>query len=176
MKTARMLSAGLALVGAALALAPAAHAAQIDLELFAPAREAARAVQAARHARAAELAPKDLRLADLYIDDATAALRPASGQPDVEKATFLFRLAAAQAKVAETRSVEVVREREAGGAGDQYLRALEFDPQQRYLPGSPTLPGTMTDYRRSQEEAAQARAARRLAEEELERVSRARPR
>ena len=111
MKAVRRVFTGFLGLGIALALAPAVWAAQVDIEVFAPAREAARAIQAARRARAAELAPNDMRLADLYNEDAIAALRPPSGPPDVEKASRLFKLAAVQARVAETRAVEIVRGR-----------------------------------------------------------------
>ncbi len=160
-----------ALVMAAVVLvaAPAARGAQVDIELFAPAREAARAIQAARRANAAQLAPSDLRLADLYEQDAIAALKPASGQPDVDKATHLFKVAAAQARVAETRAVEVARKREAAGAGNEYLESLQFDPQ-RILPPRPPLPRAQADYRQAQREAAEATEARRAAEEARDRV------
>ncbi len=156
-------------LGLFLAPAPTAWAAQVDIELFAPARDAARAIQAARGAKAAELAPNDLRLADLYNADATAALQPPAGPPDVEKATSLFRLAAAQARVAETRSIEVVRQREAAAAGNEYLDAIEGDPK-RMLPARPPLAQAAGEYRTRQREAADARAARRRAEEELDKL------
>jgi len=143
---------------------PAGRAAQVDIEVFAPAREAVQAIQAARRARAAELAAQDLRLADLYLEDAAAALNPASGPPDVQKATRLAKLAAAQAKVAETRAVEVVRGREAAAAGSEYLDVIEGDPK-RMLPPRPPMAQSAAEYRRLLREAAEARAARRAAEE-----------
>ncbi len=162
--------AGLALATAA-ALPPAGRAAQVDIELFAPIREAARALQAARRAKADELARRDLRLAEAYFEDAAAALDPPAGPPDAGKAARFARLAAAQAKLAEARAVEVLREREAGGAGDQYLRAIEGDPK-RMLPPLPTMPEAAVEYRRRQREAGEARAARRAAEEAVERLRR----
>ncbi len=165
----RKVPSGLLFLGLAVALAPTARAAQVDIELFAPARDAAGAIQAARRARAAELAPNDMRLADLYNADATAALQPPAGPPDVEKATRLFRLAAAQARVAETRSIEIVRQREAAAAGNEYLDAIEGDPK-RMLPARPPLPQAGAEYRARQRDAADARAARRRAEEELDKL------
>lgn len=161
--------AGFLLLGILLALAPAGWAAQVDLELFAPAREAAVAIQAARRAKATELAPDDMRLADLYREDAMSALNPPSGTSDLQKATHLFKLAAAQARVAETRSVEIVRNREAGAAGGQYLESIEGDPK-RMLPPRTPLPQAAAEYRQAQREAADARAARRVAEEALEKL------
>lgn len=148
---------------------PRAWAAQLDLELFAPAQEATRAIEAARRAKAPELAPEDLRLAHLYTDDAKAALNPPDGPPDVEKATRLFRLAGAQAKLAQARAIEIVHEREAAAAGKQYLDALQYD-RNRMLPPGPTLAEAMADYRRSQREAAAARAARRAAAQQVDRL------
>lgn len=161
-------------MGILLALAPAGWAAQVDIELFAPAREAAKAIQAARRAKATELAPDDMRLADLYNEDATAALNPPSGTSDLQKATHLFKLAAAQARVAETRSIEIVRNRGAASAGDQYLESIEGDPK-RMLPPRAPLPQAAAEYRQAQREAADARAARRAAEDALEQL-RAAPR
>jgi hypothetical protein len=94
-----------------------ALAAQGEIELFSPSREAQSAIQAARLAGASELASEDLRLADLYRQDATAALRSASGPSEVKKAARLFRLAAAEARLAETRAIEVTRDREAADGG-----------------------------------------------------------
>jgi hypothetical protein len=147
-----------------LVLAAPATAAQVDLELFAPTREALRAIEAARRARAGELAGGELRLADLYLEDAMAALNPSSGPPDTNKATRLAHLSAAQARVAETRAIEVVREREAAAAGSQYLDALEPDPM-RLLPPRPPAAVSAAEYSRLQREARAARAARRAAEE-----------
>ncbi len=161
MRTCRV--GGAVVLGVMLALAAPAAAAQVDLELFAPTREALRAIEAARRARAGELAAGELRLADLYLDDATAALNPPSGAPDATKATRLARLAAAQARVAETRAIEVVREREAAAAANQYLDVLEPDPK-GVLPPRPPSAVAAAEYSRRQREAAAARAARRAAE------------
>lgn len=163
-KVGRFLTGEGFVLGAVLALAGPAAAAQLDLELFAPTREALRAIEAARRARAGELASDELRLAELYLDDATVALNPPSGPPDVSKATRLANLSAAQAKVAETRTIEVVREREAAAAGNQYLEVLEPDPR-GVLPPRPPSAVAAAEYRRRQREAAAARAARRAAEE-----------
>lgn len=157
------------LCGITLAPVPAGRAAQVDIELFAPARDAAKAIQAAHRAKAEELAPDDLRLADLYDEDAKMALNPPSGPPDVERATHLFKLAAAQARVAETRSIEIVRNREAAAAGDEYIQSIEGDPQ-RLLPPRAPLAQAAGEYRLRQREAAEARAARRAAEADLERL------
>jgi hypothetical protein len=165
----RRLFPGLVLVGIALGAGPAAWAAQADIELFAPAREAARAIQAARRAKATELAPSDLRLADLYQQDAIDALNPPSGQPDVEKASRLFTLAAAQARVAETRAIEIDRRREAAGAGDQLLDSMNYD-HQRLLPPRAPLAQAQAEYRQRQREAAAAADARRAAEAALDRL------
>jgi len=159
----------LAILGALLGVTSHAGAAQFDLELFAPGRDASRALQSAHRARAADLAPRDLQLADLYFADATAALNPASGPPDAERAARLFRVAAAAAKVAETRSVEIVRERDAAAAGNQFLDVIEGDPK-RMLPPRPPLAMAQGEYRRLQQEAAAARAARRAAEAALEQL------
>ncbi len=163
-------AAALALASSA-ALPPAARAAQVDIELYAPIREATQAIQAARRARAEQLAPRELRLAEGYFQDALGAIDTPAGPPDAAKAARFARLAAAQAKLAEARAVEVLREREAGGAGDQYLRAIEGDPK-RMLPSLPTMPEATGEYRRRQREAAEARAARRAAEEAVERLRR----
>lgn len=163
-------AAGLAMAAAA-AFPAAGRAARADIELFAPTREASRALQTARRARADELAPRDLRLAEAYFEDAAAALNPPAGPPDAAKATRLARLAAAQATLAQARAIEVLREREAAGGGYQYLRAIEGDPQ-RILPPLPTMPEAAAQYRRLQREAAKARAARRTAEEAVERLRR----
>ena len=144
-------------------------AAQGEIELFAPARVAASAIQAARRAGAAELAPDELRLADQYIDEATAALDPSSGPSDVGKATHLFRLAAAEARLAETRAIEVVSDRKAADGAARFLRALEGPSMGTPIGPSPT-PEAMIEYARLRREASQARAARRAAEEAVERL------
>jgi len=169
MRVMRRLFTGFLLAGVVLGAAPAAWAAQADIELFAPAREAARAIQAARRAKAMELAPSDMRLADLYQQDAIDALKPPSGQPDVEKASRLFTLAAAQARVAETRAIEVDRKREAAAAGDQLLDSMNPDPQ-RLLPPRAPMAQAQAEYRQRQREAAAAADARRAAEEALDRL------
>ncbi len=161
-----ILFAGLTL--AVVTAAPrAGRAAQVDLELVAPAREAAQAIQAARTARAAEVAPGDLRLAELYLADATTALRPPSGPGDVAKATRLFYLAAAQARLAEARAIERTRERRAADAALLFLRAIEGSPP-GMVSSHPMMPEAAIGYHRLQREATQARAARRAAEEALE--------
>ena len=165
----KLLPGLLVFLGIALGAAPAARAGQVDIELFAPAREAARAIQAARRTKATELAPSDLRLADLYTQDAMAALNPPSGPPDLVKATRLFKLAAAQARVAETRAIEIERKREAAAAGDQYLDSLNYDPQ-RLLPPRVPMAHAAAEYRQRQREAAAAADARRAAEETLDRL------
>jgi hypothetical protein len=71
--------------------------------------------------------------------------------------------------VAETRAVEMAREREAAGAGFQYLDAIELDPH-RILPPRPPMAQAAGDYRLRQKRAAEARAARRAAEEAMERL------
>ena len=169
MKVIRKLLAGCLFTGIALGAAPAAWAAQVDIELIAPAREAARAIKAARQAKATELAPSDLRLADLYQQDAIDALNPPSGQPDVEKASRLFTLAAAQARVAETRAIEIDRKREAAAAGDQLLDSMNYD-HQRMLPPRAPMAQAQAEYRQRQREAAAAAAARRAAEDALDRL------
>ena len=169
MKVTNCILSAMAILGAAMTFAPVGRAAQVDIELFGPAREAVRAIEAARRARAAELAPRDLQLADLHLADAAAALNPPSGAPDLSKATHLARLAAAQAKVAETRAIEVVREREAASAGYEYLDAIEGDPK-RMLPPRPPMAQSAAEFRRLQREAAEARAARRAAEEARDRL------
>ncbi len=146
---------------------PAGSAAHVDLELWAPAREAARAIQAARAAKAAELAPQALRLADLYLADATAALHPPSGPSDVRRATRLFHLAEAQARLAEARAIELTRERRAADAAGLFLTAIEGSPP-GMPPTHPMMPEAVIGYRSLQREAAQARAARRAAEDMLE--------
>jgi hypothetical protein len=156
------------IVGAmALAGGLEARAAQVDLELFAPTRDAMRAIDGARRAKAPDLAPQEMREADRYLEEARTALAPAEGQPDVAKATRFARLAAAQGKVAETRAIEIVRDREAAAAGNQYLQAVEPD-YQRLLPPRPGLAESSAEYRNAQREAAAARAARRAAQDALE--------
>ena len=152
-----------------LAIPAATPTAQPDIEVFAPAREATLALQAARRAGAAERAQRDLRLADLYFDDATAALRLSAAPADAEKAARLFRLAAAQARLAETRAVETMHKREAAGASSQLLEAIEGDPQ-RILPPRPSVPEAGAEYRQRQRDAARATEARRAAEETVERL------
>lgn len=169
MRALRILLAGVVCLVAGPAMSSTARAAQVDIELFAPARDASRAIQSALRAKAAELAPGDLQLADLYYTDASTALHPPSGPPDEAKAAHLFRMAAAAAKVAETRSIEIVREREAAGAGNQYLDALEPDPF-RILPPRPPMGMAAAEYSRRQREASNARAARRAAEAALEQL------
>ncbi|HEY7678157.1 MAG TPA: hypothetical protein VIG69_13875, partial [Candidatus Methylomirabilis sp.] len=151
----KLLPGFLVFLGITLGPAPAAWTAQVDIELFAPAREASRAIQAARRAKAEELAPGDLRLADLYHQDAIDALNPPTGQPDVQKAGRLFTLAAAQARVAETRAIEIDRKREAAAAGDQFLDSMNYD-HQRLLPPRAPLAQAQAEYRLRQREAAAA--------------------
>ena len=169
MKNVAKVFTGFLYLAIALAVCYPAWAAEVDIELFAPARQAARAIQAARRAKAPELAPDDMRLADLYNEDAVAALKPPSGPSDVEKAARLFRLAGAQARVAETRAIEIVREREAAAAGNQYMDAINWDPQ-RILPPRPPRAQAAAEYHQRQREAAEARAAHRTAEAELHKL------
>jgi ketosteroid isomerase-like protein len=158
------------ILAAVPAIPRAGLAAQVEIELFAPAREAASAIQAARRADAAALAPQDLRLADLYLDDATAALRPPSGPSDVEKATRVFRLAAAHGKLAEARAIEVARVHEAGDAGFRFLEAIEGGTT-GMMPSVPsTMSQTAMQFPHLRWEAGQARAARRAAEEAVEKL------
>jgi hypothetical protein len=164
------LIAALALPG--VVLWPAAgQAAQANIEVFAVAREAGQALQAARSAGAAELAPRDLLLAEEYYEGGAALLRPSGGSPDPARATHRFRLAAAQARVAETRAIEVARGREAAGAGYQYLDSIEADTL-RSFPPRPPMGQAAAEYRLRQKEAAEARAARRAAEAAVERLRR----
>lgn len=163
-----VLVAGLVLA-VVVAFPPTGQADQSDIKLFAPAREARRAIQVARSAGAAELAPRDLRLAEEYYEEGAELLRPPDGPPDDSRAARRFRLAGGQARVAETRAIEVTREREAAGAGSQYLGAIEFDPQ-RILPPRPSMGQAAGEYRLRQKRAAEARAARRAAEETMERL------
>ncbi len=144
-------------------------AAQVDLTMFAPARDAKGAIQAARRAGAAEMAGQDLRLANLYIEDASAALQPASGPPDMEKATRLFRLAEAQARLAEVRAIEEARKQEAAGAAFQFLQAIEGAPPGMAASG-PSVSEAAIAHSRLQRDAGRARSTRRAAEQALEKV------
>lgn len=135
-------------------------------ELFAPAREAIQALQDARRAHAGELARGDLYLADLSFEEATQALHPSCAPSDVAKAIHLFRLAAAQAKVAETRAIEMVRHLEAGAAIARLLHTMEGDPKSGLLPRR-CVSEAAAEYGLRQQEAVEARAARRAAEEAL---------
>ncbi len=145
--------------------------AQVDLSLMAPARDAERAIQAARRAGAAETANQDLRLASLYIEDARAALQPALGPANVEKATHLFHMAEAQAKVAEARAIEETRGHEAAGASFQFLQAMDGAPPGMAAPG-PSASEAAGALSRIRRDAARARSARRAAEKALETVRR----
>jgi hypothetical protein len=160
--------AGLVLAAVA-SLPPVGQPAPADIEMFALARDAFLAIQAARRARAAELAPRDLRLAEEYYEDGAAPLSRPERPPDVPRAAHRLRLAAAQARLAETRAIEVARERDAAGAGYQYLDTLEADTL-RTTPPRPPMAQSATQYRLRQKEAAEARAARRAAEELVERL------
>jgi hypothetical protein len=164
-----------ALIGLILAIFTAPPSpilgAQLDLELFAPARDAERAILAARHAGAAETAGQDLGLAALYLEDARAALHPASGPPNREKATHLFRLAEGQAKLAEARAVEEARKHEAAGAALQFLQAMDGAPPGMASTG-PSVAESAASLSRLRSDAASARSARQAAEEELARRQR----
>ena len=152
---------------AAVAIAPlTALAAQGHIEFFAPARLAESAITAARQAGAAELAPDELRLADRYIDEATAALEPSSGPSDIGKATRLFRLATAEARLAETRAVEIVTDRKAAEAAARFQGTLEGSGAGLRMGPSGT-PEAMSEYARLRRQAAKARSARRAAEEDI---------
>ncbi|HWU39435.1 MAG TPA: DUF4398 domain-containing protein [Candidatus Acidoferrum sp.] len=144
-------------------------AAQLDLELLRPARDAERAIQAARRAGAAEMAAKDLSTANLYLEDAKAALHPESGPPDIEKATHLFRLAEAQAKLAEARSIEEVRTQEAAGASWQFLQAIN-GARPGMAAGVPSVSEAASSLKRLRHDTAEARSNRRVAEETLEKL------
>ena len=144
-------------------------AAQLDLELLRPARDAERAIQAARRAGANEMATKDLSTANLYLEDAKAALHPESGSPDIEKATHLFRLAEAQAKLAEARSIEEVRTQQAAGAAWQFLQAIN-GAGPGMAASVPSVSGAASSLKRLRHDAAEARSTRRAAEETLERL------
>ena len=158
------------LIPAAAVVAPSAGlAAQGSIEFFAPARLAGSAVMAARHAGAAELAPDELRLADRYIDEATAALEPSSGPSNIGKATHLFRLATAEARLAEARAVEVVTDRKAAEAAARFQGTLEGSGAGLRMGPSGT-PEAMSEYARLRRQAAKARTARRAAEEDIRRL------
>ncbi len=159
----------LLIVAAALLTPLVSFAAQGEIEFFAPARVAASALQAARHAGAAELAPDDLRLADRYLDEARAAFEPSAGPSDVRKATYLFHLAAAQAKLAETRAIEVVSDRKAADGAARFLDAIN-GPSMGSSMGPSRTPETMSEYARLRWEAVRARAARRAAEQAVEQL------
>ena len=164
-----------ALIGLTLAIFTALPSpglgAQLDLELFPPARDAERAILAARHAGAAETAGQDLSLATLYFEDARGALQPASGLPNREKATHLFRLAEGHARLAEARAVEEARNHKAGDAALQFLQAINGAS-----PGMGSTGPSVSDEAASlsllRRDAARARSARQAAEEELERRQR----
>jgi hypothetical protein len=157
------------ILAAVMAIPSTGLAAQLDLELLAPARDAERAIQAARRAGAAETAAQDLSLADLYFEDARAALHPASGPSNREKATRLFRLAEAQATLAEARSIEEARKQDAAAAAFQFLQAIEGSPPRTAASG-PSVSGAMVSLSRLREDATRARSARRAAEDTLERL------
>ncbi|HSB79118.1 MAG TPA: hypothetical protein VLM91_10035 [Candidatus Methylomirabilis sp.] len=140
--------------------------AQLDLELFAPARDAERAILAARRAGAAETAGQDLSLAAHYFEEAKAALQPASGLPNREKATHLFHLAEGHARLAEARTVEETRDHEAGDAALQFLQAINGAPP-GMAPTGPSLSEASASFSRLRREAARARSDRRTAEEKL---------
>ena len=156
-------------LAAVMAIPSLGLAAQLDLELLALARDAERAIQAARRAGAAETAAQDLSLADLYMEDAKAALHPASGPPNIEKATRLFGLAEAQAKFAEARSAEEARKQEAAGSALQFLQAIEGAPLGAAASG-PSVSEAAVSLSRLREDAARARSARRAAEQTVERL------
>lgn len=161
-----ILGAG-ACLASVLTSAPVGRAAQIELEQFAPAREAAQAIQAARRAEAEELAHSDLRLARRYLDEGEEAFKRDPGARDLAGTARLFRLAAAQAKVAEARAIEATRKRKAAAAGYQYLDAIDGDTR-RIQPAPAPLAFIAADYVRLRREAAEARAARQAAERALE--------
>ena len=164
-----------ALIGLTLAIFMAVPSpglgAQLNLELSAPARDAERAILAARRAGAAETAGRDLSLATLYLEDARAALQPASGPPNREKATHLFRLAEGQARLAEARAVEEARKHEAAGASLQFLQAINGAPPGMASTG-PSVSEAAASFSRLRSDAARARSARQAAEEELEKRQR----
>jgi hypothetical protein len=157
------------ILAAVMAIPSLGLAAQLDLELLPPARDAERAIQSARRSGAAETAAQDLSLADLYMEDARAALHPASGPPNREKAIRLFRLAEAQAKLAEARSTEEARTQEAAGAASQFLQSI--NPAR---PGGGAAASSVSEaaasLNRLREDAARARSDRRAAEENVERL------
>ncbi len=156
-------------LAAVMAIPSLGLAAQLDLELLAPARDAERAIQAARRAGAAETAAQDLSLADLYLEDARAALHPGSGPPNLEKATRLFRLAEAQAKLAEARSTEEARTQEAAGAALQFLQSID-GARPGMAAADPSVSEAAISLIRLRRDAARARSARRAAEETVERL------
>lgn len=164
-----------ALIGLTLVISTALSSpglgAQLDFQLFAPARDAERAILAARHAGAAETGGQDLGLATLYLEDARAALHPASGLPNREKATHLFRLAEGHARLAEARAVEVSRKHEAGDAALQFLQAINGAPAGLASAG-PSLSEAAASFSRLRSDAARARSARQAAEEKLEALQR----
>jgi hypothetical protein len=164
-----------ALIGLILAIFTAPPSpvlgAQLELELFPPARDAERAILAARRAGAAETAGQDIGLAALYFEDARAALHPASGPPNREKATHLFRLAEGHARLAEARAVEEARKHEAGDAAFQFLQAINGAPPGMPSTG-PSLSEAADSLSRLRRDAARARSARQAADEELERRQR----
>jgi Domain of unknown function (DUF4398) len=145
--------------------------AQLDFQLFAPARDAERAILAARRAGAPETAGQDLGLATLYLEDAKAALQPASGLPNREKATHLCRLAEGHARLAEARAVEETRKHEAGDAALQFLQAINGAPPGMASSG-PSMSEAAASLSRLRGDAARARSARQAAEEELEKLQR----
>ena len=159
---------GLALL-IVLVIPTSGSAAQLDLELLGPARDAEQAIRAARRAGAAEMAAKDLSTANLYLEDAKAALHPESDPPDIEKATHLFRLAEAQAKLAKARSIEEVRTQDAAGAAWQFLEAIN-GARPGMAASVPSVSAAASSLKRFRRDAAEARSARRAAEETLERL------
>ena len=161
------------LVGLVLAAATAIPSpgltAQLDLELLAPARDAERAIQAAIRAGAVETAGQDLGLAALYLEAAWSALQPASGPPNTGKASRLFRLAEAQARLAGARGTEQARKHQAAGAAFQFLQAMEGAPPGMAASG-PSLFEAAVSLGRLRDDAAGARATRRAAEETVEKL------
>lgn len=155
------------ILAAVMAIPSLGLAAQLDLKLLPPARDAERAIQAARRAGAAETAAQDLRLANLYFEDARAALQPASGPPNIEKTTRLFRLAEAQAELAEARGIEEARKQEAAGAAFQFLQAID-GVRPGMAASGPSVTEAAISLSRLRRDAARARSARRAAEETLE--------
>ena len=156
------------ILGAVTAIPPPGLAAQFDLELLPSARDAERAIQSARRAGAPKTAAQDLSLADLYMEDARAALHPASGPPNTERATRLFRLAEAEAKLAEARSTEEARTQEAAGAALQFLQAMD-GVRPGMAAADPSVSEAAASFKRLRQDAVEARSDRRAAEETLER-------